>query len=427
MKNKIKSFLNDERSPFKKGVFDLLRSLVHKMRAVWYEFVSFFDDIRVGDRKYVHALMYANCFHVLFPVVQKLNEDKSYYITVTAKRDARDFDKLRGAGIRVSRGYSLLESFFRSTKKKRMLLNAADFQHPFNLLGRKAVFRARSQDIVTLNIQHGLITFFNLSDPKYFMTSDKFAVWGGFVKKQLVEKQHKYPRDVFVVGNPALDTVFEHIKGKREDSNIHEFLGLPLEEEFILFFSCLHNMARKEFRNLSDDQVAHYLRAIYSSIKQSFPGKALVIKPHPAEGPFLHFHKEAVELSGVKAVIVDELAFRKSFVLYDLIAAARFVVAYPSTTFLESILMKKLCMMVNVPGSSTFLDQEADNRNFFVVNSSWNNLAQDINQFFEKNREALLNKNMNDEEVLSVLEKHIYKFDGNASRRIVSVIGELFQ
>ena len=118
MKNKIKSFLNDERSPFKKGVFDLLRSLVHKMRAVWYEFVSFFDDIRVGDRKYVHALMYANCFHVLFPIVQKLNEDKSYYITVTAKRDARDFNKLRDAGIRVSRGYSLLESFFRSTKKK---------------------------------------------------------------------------------------------------------------------------------------------------------------------------------------------------------------------------------------------------------------------------------------------------------------------
>ncbi|MCK5215192.1 MAG: hypothetical protein KAR05_07565 [Candidatus Omnitrophica bacterium] len=54
-------------------------------------------------------------------------------------------------------------------------------------------------------------------------------------------------------------------------------------------------------------------------------------------------------------------------------------------------------------------------------------MARDINQFFEKNREALLSKNMNDEEVLSVLEKHIYKFDGNASQRIVSVIEELFQ
>ncbi|MCK5215193.1 MAG: hypothetical protein KAR05_07570 [Candidatus Omnitrophica bacterium] len=233
-------------------------------------------------------------------------------------------------------------------------MNAADFQHPFNLLGRKAIFRARSQDIVTLNIQHGLITFFNLSDPKYFMTSDKFAVGGGFVKKQLVEKQHKYPRDVFVVGNPALDTVFEHIKGKRDNSNIHEFLGLPSEEECILFFSCLHNMARKEFRNLSADQISDYLRAIYSSIKQSFPGKTLVIKPHPAEGPFLYFHKDVVERAGVKAVIVDDLAFRKSFVLYDLIAAARFVVAYPSTTFLESILMKKLCIMINVPDPQLF-------------------------------------------------------------------------
>lgn len=427
MKNRIILYLKNDRSPFKVFAFNLLRSIFFTSKAIWYEIVSFFDDMRNSDKKYVHALMYANCIHVLLPIVKELNAKRDYYVTVTSKRDAQDYHKVKKAGIKVSGNFSLLERFFRSTNKQRLLLTAADFQHPFNRIGHRAVFRAKSQGAETLNIQHGLITFFDLSDPRYFMTSDKIAVWGEFVKKQLVEKQHKVSRDIFVVGNPALDTAFEHIKCKRDNSRINQFLGLPLEDEFILFFSCLHNMARKEFRNLKNNQIVDYLHTIYSPIHLNFPEMTLVIKPHPAERPFLHFHKEAVDRSSVNAVIVDDLVFRESFALYDLIAAARFVVAYPSTTFIESILMKKLCVMVNVPGSSTFLDQEADNRNFFVVNSSWNNLLQDLNQFFEKNREVLLRKKMNDEEVLSVLEKHIYKFDGNASQRIVSVIEKLVQ
>jgi hypothetical protein len=379
------------------------------------------EDKRYKNKKYIHALLYANCINILLPVLKELNKREDYYVTVTAVRPG-DIGKVRSEKIKVSNNNQLSNNFFLSRNKKRLFLNAADFKHIYNKLGHESVYKARRLGIPSLNVQHGLISFFNLADPQFHMTSDKIAVWGKFVYKQLLELQHRNPEDIFITGNPAFDSLANRSDSGNNISDILSFLGLHKNDNFLVFFSCTQDMASKGLKGISLDRIKLYLTSLYSSIKKNLPELKLVIKPHPAEHQFLHLLEETIKKAKIDAILINDSNFRKSFDLYDLISASKFVICYPSTTCLESILLRKLVVMVKVPGEKTFLDVDADNKNFFIIDSTWENLTDNLNNFFKSNKALLLNRGLNLDEIRSLLSKHIYELDGKATQRVIQTI-----
>jgi hypothetical protein len=192
-----------------------------------------------------------------------------------------------------------------------------------------AVVAAQSQGIPTVEQQHGVIgrnhiaylVPRNLETTSEFPMCDTMTVWGEHTKRTLVDAGVYQPAHLAVCGFPRADLLLQDLP-PRERTLAH--LDIPLDVRVVLFTS----------NKFSQDFMAEMLDGLGSA-----PGDAgvyWILKLHPSETMHSNW-KTAIKERQLEAVRLVQ----GDFDFYALLAACDLHVSFASTTLIESAILGK--------------------------------------------------------------------------------------
>ena len=204
---------------------------------------------------------------------------------------------------------------------------------------------------------------------------------------------------MIITGNPAWD----YLKGKKWDrEKLYNQLGLPQDKKIILLAAT--NMPDER------DRLAH---ATIKAMAQ-LPQYRLILKLHPEEE--LGYYKQLLKEYNVKATIVMELSL-----LHPLISISEVVITAYSTVGLESLLLGKPVIDVNLTNRPYYQDYVAEGVALGIRKEE--ELVKAIQSLAEDTQvRKLLGKNRK-----KYLYEHAYKQDGRAGERVVKLIEKMIK
>jgi len=275
-----------------------------------------------------------------------------------------------------------------SVEKPRLLV----VMNEINPIGNIAVHIAKQKDIKTLCIQHGAMADILGFTP---VSSDKIAVWGNSSRKALINKA--VPKEkIIITGAPQFDNLRKF--NTKITENIAREIGLKLSKKYILFTT--QNIP------LIEETVKHLCISV-----KSIPGLQLVIKTHPAEYSTKDYEK-IIKESGVHGILTKKY-------LYSLIAGCSAMITVSSTTGLETLIMGKSLITINLSGKPDKMPYAESGAAIGVYKAE--GIAPAIKSILENQD---VRKELSRKAKIFVYDQ-CYKMDGKASERIVNLIKEM--
>ncbi|HLC80879.1 MAG TPA: CDP-glycerol glycerophosphotransferase family protein [Candidatus Nanoarchaeia archaeon] len=259
-----------------------------------------------------------------------------------------------------------------------------------------ALSAGKKGGIPSLFVMHGSFGNYSLYRD---LLSDKIALYGRSYAKILCGLGNKGRGRMIITGNPAWD----YLKGKKWDrEKLYNQLGLPKDKKIILLAAT--NMPDER------DRLAH---ATIKAMAQ-LPQYRLILKLHPEEE--LGYYKQLLKEYNVKATIVMELSL-----LHPLISISEVVITAYSTVGLESLLLGKPVIDVNLTNRPYYQDYVAEGVALGIRKEE--ELVKAIQSLAEDTQvRKLLGKNRK-----KYLYEHAYKQDGRAGERVVKLIEKMIK
>lgn len=257
-------------------------------------------------------------------------------------------------------------------------------------------------NIPSLEIQHGTIAH---DMPSWYPKDDnlyKVAVYGPYYKSFLTQVYEYLPDNVVVTGQPRYD-----ILAKADEifsrERIFKELNLSFDKKLVLWMTQTHEPDLTLYENKQN------ISAVYNAMKQ-LKNVQLVIKLHPREHQKAPLYKKD---KSFKPIIVG-----KDTNTYELLNACDLVIIKWSTTGMEAIALNKPLVILN-------LGEQPDR-------VEWVKEGVALGVYNEKDLKPTIEKLLKDDSELAknrdeYLEKYLYKIDGNATERVVDLIGEMIK
>jgi hypothetical protein len=205
---------------------------------------------------------------------------------------------------------------------------------------RAVIAAARIKKITSIGVMHGMSneTAFeymhnkeevDLENLKCCPIPDHTLVFGEYTK-ELLAKKGRYPEEsIGVVGQPRYDFITKPLKNNKED--IFNKLKLDKNKKLVTFYS----------ECLSDIEAGDLPYAIFKAIKGLDIN--FVVKLHPREHE-LHqkFYEELAKKEGVNTTVIKDIN------VFELINASDVGIVMHSNTGMETVMLKKPLLVVNV-------------------------------------------------------------------------------
>ncbi|MCX6707907.1 MAG: UDP-N-acetylglucosamine 2-epimerase [Candidatus Woesearchaeota archaeon] len=293
-------------------------------------------------------------------------------------------------------------------KEKPRLLLVAD---ETALFGRCLISAAKTKGIPVIAVQHGYITpnsfeymhakgeiSRDLSIEKPFCpVADRIVVYGPYTKDILVRSGNYPEHSVVVTGQPRYDCLANKKAFSRE--KVFDDFGLDKKKKLILW---------------TTQDIPGQIEIVFNAVK-NIKNAQLLVKVHPREvaGADL-YHKKAKE-SGMKIWAVKEAN------ALELINACDVMITMHSTTGLEAIMMNKPVVVLNMSGKPDIVPYAQEGAAIGVYKADHLEPAIRNALFDSKKRAALL------KESKAYSFRHAYKMDGNATERVLKVIGSMIK
>jgi hypothetical protein len=279
---------------------------------------------------------------------------------------------------------------------------------------RTLVIAGKQKGIPVLAVQHGVITptyngyIYAKEDispegsvkSPYCPIPDKTVVYGQY-DKDILTKLSAYPEDsVVVTGSPRYDIIYQ--ADKIYDKNkICKQLNLDQSKKMILWTTQTHGLPIDE----NDKNIS----AVYNAVK-SLKNVQLVIKLHPAEDQKASLYTKD---KSFEPVIIGRNADTLALIFTCDLLIARY-----STTVMEAVALNKPVIILNLSGEPDPVDYVKEDVALGVYKE------EDLTPAFEK----LLK---DDSELAGnrkkYIEKHLYKIDGKATERVVTLLEQQIQ
>lgn len=227
--------------------------------------------------------------------------------------------------------------------------------------------------------------------------SDLFLVSG--IKFKDMKKNTKDTIEIIVVGQHRYDVLSE-IANIYDIEQIYEELVLDQNKKIILWTTQTHGLPLDE--NLEN------ISAVYSAV-QLLNDVQLIVKLHPAENQKGEIYKANTSF---KPIIVPG-----NIDIYSLLYMCDLLITKNSTTAMEAVALNKPVVILNLSGEPLKSENYVNEGVALGVNN-----AKDLKQ--------IIFKLLKDDSVLvssrdKYIENYLYKNDGKASERVVSLIGKI--
>ncbi|MCD4759294.1 hypothetical protein K8R33_00215 [archaeon] len=275
---------------------------------------------------------------------------------------------------------------------------------------RSVITAARILDIKSIGMSHGLInkTCFeyihnkNEVNPysknmKLCPIPDHTMVFGECTKDLLIN-QGQYPKEsIEIVGQPRYDFLANKKKFPRNDKNkIFEILNLDKTKKLVSFYS----------EYLSDVEAGDLPYAIFNAIKELNNSVNFVVKLHPREyEKHQYFYENLAKKTGIKVKVI------KNIDIFELINASDIGIVMHSNTGMETVMLNKPLLMINVTNKEDVLPYAQEK----VALSAYK-----TEEIAPKIKELLFNENTK-QRLLSNRDKFIshrlFKLDGKSGER----------
>jgi len=274
-----------------------------------------------------------------------------------------------------------------SVEKPKLLV----VMNEINTIGNIAVSVANQKKIKILCIQHGAMADILGFTP---VSADKIAVWGNSSRKALIKKS--VPKEKIVItGAPQFDNLRKF--NTKITENIAREIGLDLSKKYVLFTT--QNIP------LIEETVKYLCIAV-----KSIPGLQLVIKTHPAEYSIKNY-QQIIKESGVKGIITNKY-------LYSLIKGCSVMITVSSTTGLETLIMGKYLITINLSGKPDEMPYAESGAAIGVYKPK--DIAPAIKSILE---DQIVRKKLTKKTKVFIYDQ-CYKIDGKASERIINMINK---
>ncbi len=207
----------------------------------------------------------------------------------------------------------------------------------YGMLGVPVIIAARSLGITTIEQQHGIIHRNHMAYlvPRQLASDvrpplcDRMVVWGDYTRRLLISSENYASDQVAVCGFPRMDLLAHGLPSREETLSR---LGIPLDAQVVLYASNL------------------IVGDLYPVLLDSLLGLAdapiyWIIKLHPREKRRALWEQAIRErgLQGRVQVIEDQVSF------YTLLVACDLHVSYTSTTMIESAVLGKPNLGLDLP------------------------------------------------------------------------------
>lgn len=286
-------------------------------------------------------------FKKLIPIIQELNKNKAISVTVVLMT-AEEKQLAEEYGIK----YQMLDVFTQKPRQYNFdldwglepLIHAIDFIKPdlflaieVNFILRNAIRYCKQQGITNLVVQHGTPNIYSLHAFAPF-EGDCFAAWGEFTKDFLVS-QGVNPQKIMITGGPVFDRTLT-LQPKRE--LIAEQLNIDPEKEWIVFTTQGVGPGNRP----SEEELFIAVTEI-AKLSLTYNHHQFIYQVHP--GQSIETIKEMVDTVSHNAVIA------KYHDTEELIAASHGMITFFSTTAIDTVLLKKPLLLINLTDDGDFL------------------------------------------------------------------------
>jgi hypothetical protein len=274
---------------------------------------------------------------------------------------------------------------------------------------RAIIVAAKAKQIPTVAIQHGNITPESIGymhsreeisstgsvRVPYCPLPDVTAVHGNY-HKEILTKESAYPEErVVVTGHPMYD-VMASADRIFDKNQLLKKLNLDSDKKIILWTTQSHVLPKEE--NVKN------IAAVFDAMN-GLKSYQLVVKLHPGEDRGATLYR--MNRSYTPAILGKEAEILALIYLSDL------VITKYSTSATEAIALNKPVIIMNLSGEPDLVDYVRDGVAFGVYN------AEDLRKSIEKLMEQYDGLSQGREKYL---KSHLYKVDGKARNRIVSLI-----
>jgi hypothetical protein len=262
---------------------------------------------------------------------------------------------------------------------------------------RIAVLAGRLAGIPSLLLLHSGMVGRNYDCPPFVV--DKIAVAGEFAKNELMDCGIENKK-IVVTGQPSYDSL---IKAQKYFSRNAICRKLKLDPAKKIIVYTTENLPPKENERMA--------RIICRTVK-GIPNVEFVIKVHPSELDF-SIYNTLTEECGLRALITRKAS------IYEVLYASDVVITGFSATALDAMVLHKPVITVNLTGLEDPLP--------FAESGAAIGVYEEKN-LVEALRESLYDetskKNLEEAREMFVYE-HVYKLDGKATNRVVSLIEDM--
>jgi UDP-N-acetylglucosamine 2-epimerase len=283
-----------------------------------------------------------------------------------------------------------------------------------SMYGRAIINAAKSKKIKSIGIAHGMVnpTCFEYIHKKeeidLYPLPDQTFVFGKHTKNILTNLGNYSPSSIKIVGQSRYDFIKnDKYVPKNTKEEIFKQLNLDPAKKLVTFYS----------ECLSDIEAGDLPNAIFNSIKKlKEEGIKInfVVKLHPREFEnHRKFYENLAKKTGIKAIIVKEIN------VFELINASDVGIVMHSNTGLETIMLKKPLLVVNVTGKEDVFPYVE--KKVAMGAYSEKEISQKIKSLlFNKDSISKLKKSRD-----KFIEYMLFKLDGNSSKRSRDLIEKI--
>lgn len=283
----------------------------------------------------------------MIPIIKEFEKDKNIDLTVllltSEEKQIAEENKIQ---------YKMLDEF---TEKKRdgdfdlgwglePLINAIDRIKPdlflaieVNYILRNAVRYCKSNAISTLIVQHGAPNKYSLHAFAPF-EGDCFAAWGDFTKEFLTANGVD-PKKIVVTGGPVFDKMHLIVPDKE---NIGKILKINPNKRWVVFTTQGTGAGNRP----SEKEIFYGVSEV-TKASLSHPEAQLIFQVHPSH-PIESIEKIVKTVKNTDAIITKYKDTEK------LIAASDAVITFFSTTAMDTILLQKPLLLINLSEDKDF-------------------------------------------------------------------------
>ena len=311
---------------------------------------------------------------------------------------------------------SLTNSFFNFKSLLYYFINDNSYHNAFNKLKPKLI--VSNDDLMELkpNYNYNNLKFITIQSAsmsrknEYYrrlfisefgsdkIKSDYFLCTGIYFKA--LKEFSKTAKKVVVTSQPRYDILY-HADKIYDRTKIMRDLGLNSNKKMVLWTTETHGLSLEE--NVKN------IKAVYNAMA-SLKDVQLVIKLHPEEDQKAPRYKKDKSFN---PVIVDGKADT-----YALLYACDLMVTRHSTTAMEAVALNKPVIILNLSGEPDPVEYVKEGVALGVYKPE--DLKLTIEKLLKDDSELAKNRG-------EYIEKYLYKIDGNATKRVVSLIEEMIE